>query len=171
MGKQKIMDYISEELSLIEQKIALDFVDYLTNNEMEFVKGDGYWKDKIYYIIRFNTECVCFIAIKDPDDKGNHWTVWSDDMDSIFMKDYPIEHGLKEIAWKHVDDCGNCGSCSGGRHKVIFGKEFEKVCGCTFRIDNPNAEDLQFMKKMVEIRKKYLTTQYKHFQTHYTTKQ
>lgn len=154
MDKRKIEDYINEELSLDHQKIALDFVGYLKDNEMEFVKDNGYWKDKIYYIIKFNTECICFIAIKDPDEKDNHWTVWSDDMDSISLEDYPVEKALKEIAWKHVDGCGNCGSCGGGRHKVIFGKEFEKVCGCTFRIDNPNAEDLLFMKKMVEIRRK-----------------
>lgn len=31
-------------------------------------------------------------------------------------------------------------------------KEFDDICGCTFRIDNPRAEDLLFLKKMVEIR-------------------
>lgn len=75
-------------------------------------------------------------------------------MDSDWLGDYPIENNLKEIAWKHVDSCGNCGSCGGGRKKIIFGKEFASVCGCTFRIDNPNKEDLLFIKKMVEIRKK-----------------
>lgn len=161
MDKRKIEYYISVELSLDDQKIALDFVDYLKNNEMEFVKDNGFWKDKIYYIIKYNTKCVCFIAIKDPDEKDNNWTVWSDDMVSISMKDYPIEKGLKEMAWKHIDGCCNCGSCGGGRHKVIFGKEFDKVCGCTFRIDNPNSEDLQFMKMMVEIRKNEILNQTK----------
>lgn len=154
MDDRKITDYICEELSPDEQKTSLDFVGYLKNSEMEFVKDNGYWKDKIYYIIKFNDECVCFIAIKDPDEEGNRWTVWSDDMDSISPVDYPVENELKETAWKHVDGCGRCGSCGGGRPKVVFGKEFAEVCGCTFRIDNPDAEDLQFMKKMVEIRKK-----------------
>lgn len=54
MDKRKIECYISDELSLDDQKIALDFVDYLKNNEMEFVKDNGYWKDKIYYIIKYN---------------------------------------------------------------------------------------------------------------------
>jgi len=153
MYEREIQNYINEELSLDDQKTALDFVDYLKNNEMEFSKDNGYWKDKIYYIIKYNTECICFIAIKDPDEKDNNWTVWSHDMDSIYTEDYPIEKGLKEIAWKHINGCGNCGSCGDGRHKVIFGKEFDKVCGCIFRIDNPNSEDLQFMKMMVQIRK------------------
>jgi hypothetical protein len=154
MNKRDIIDYVTEELSFEEQGIALDFVYYIKSNEMEFIKDNGYWKDKIYYMIKFNTEFVCFIAIKDPDEKDNHWTVWSDDMESISLEDYPIDKELKEIAWNHVDGCGNCGSCSGGRRKVIFGKEFDKVCGCTFRIDNPTIGYLQFMEKMVEIRKK-----------------
>ena len=121
---------------------------------MQLTKADsGYWKDKIYYLVKFKNEYVCFIAIKDPDDEGNHWTVWSDNMDSGFMEDYPIENVLKEMAWKYVDSCSNCGSCSGGNRKMIFGREFDRVCGCTFRIDNSNQEGLLFMKKMVEIRK------------------
>jgi len=148
-----IADYIVAELSSDEQKIALDFVGFLKSNGLEFVKDEGYWKDKIYYIIKLNDKCVCFIAIKDPDEPGNHWTVWSDDMSSISLADYPIKSELKKIAWSHVDGCGNCGSCAGGKPKIIFGKEFAKVCGCTFRIDNPSAEDLRFMKKMVSIRK------------------
>ena len=75
-------------------------------------------------------------------------------MDSKWLKEISEDEEIKELAWKHVDLCGNCCSCSGGTRKVIFGKEFEKVCGCTFRIDNPNSGDLKFMKIMVQIRKK-----------------
>ena len=63
-----------------------------------------------------------------------------------------MDDETKELAWKYVDHCGHCGSCGGGRHKVIFGKEFNDVCGCTFRIDNPKQEDLKLLKTMVEIR-------------------
>lgn len=148
-----IRDDICKELSFEEQKIALDFVDYLEKEDFDFVKDNGYWKDKIYYLVKFNSECICFIAIKDPEEPENHWTVWSDDMGSKWLEEIPTEKGIKESAWKNVDLCGACGSCGGGRHKVIFGKEFENVCGCTFRIDNPDLEDLIFMKKMVQIKK------------------
>lgn len=154
MDERNIQDYIYEELSFDDQRIAFDFIEYLKENEMEFVKDNGYWKDKIYYLIIFNTKYVCFISIKDPDEKDNHWTIWSDDMDSNWFDKFSIEKRIKEAAWKYIDFCGNCGSCGGGRHKVIFGKEFENVCGCTFRIDNPDTDALLFMKKMVQIRKK-----------------
>ena len=70
------------------------------------------------------------------------------------MEETSVDDEVKELAWKYVDHCGHCGSCGGGRHKVIFGKEFDEVCGCTFRIDNPKEEDLKFLKTMVEIRVK-----------------
>lgn len=154
MGEQKIEDFINQELSLDDQKIALAFVDFLHTNEMKFIKDIGYWKDKIYYYVKFNDKPICFIVINDPDEKENRWTVWSDDMNSEWLEDNEITNEMSEIAWKCIDFCGNCGSCSGGKHKLIFGKEFDNVCGCTFKIDNPSADVLPFIKLMVQIRKK-----------------
>lgn len=153
MSERTLEDYVISELSMEDQRIALNFISYLRNSGMEFVKDKGYWKDKIYYLIKYQEKCVCFIAIKDPDEKENRWTVWSDDIHSDWLGEKQLEEDMKAIAWSHVDTCENCGSCGGGKPKVIFGKEFSRVCGCTFRIDNPSAGDLLFMKKMVEIRK------------------
>ena len=150
-----IEDYVCKELCLDEQKIALDFIGFLKDNQLFFYKDHcDCWKDKIYYWVKLDNECVCFIAIKDPDEKDNHWTVWSDDMGSEWLEKYPVDNETREFAWKHIDHCGSCGSCGGGRHKVIFGKIFDDVCGCTFRIDNPKMDDLHFLKTIVEIRMK-----------------
>ena len=158
MSKQKTEDCIIGELPSNDQKIALDFIEYLKSSGMEFVRDTGdCWKDKIYYWVRYKgnkAKCACFIAISDPDEKDNRWTVWSDDMSSEFLADHPIENELKEIALEHVDICGNCGSCGGGRPKTIFGKKFDRVCGCTFRVDNPGEKELLFLKKLIEIRKR-----------------
>lgn len=148
-----ICDYINENLENNHRIIALDFVNHLNKREMEFIKDNVYWKNKIYYLIKYKNEYVCFIAVKDPDEPDNAWTVWSEDMDSDFLGNYPADKSLKEVAWEHVDKCGNCGSCSGGRQKNIFGKIFDNVCGCTFRFDNPTFDDLSALKKIVEIRK------------------
>ena len=155
-----IKDYIFRELSIEEQEVAIEFVSYLERNNMIFIKDNcDYWKDKIYYWVKYNDKCVCFIAIKNPDEKENHWTVWSDDMSSEWLKYSSKKEEIKEKAWKYVDHCGNCGSCNGGRRKVIFGKEFDDVCGCTFRVDNPASGDLLFLKKMVELRKKEIMSE------------
>ncbi len=146
---------IHRELIPEEQEIALEFVRFLKDNHLEFHKDNGaYWKDKIYYWVKRDEDCVCFIAIKNPNETNNHWTVWSEDMSSEWLENDSVDDEVKESAWKHVDHCGHCGSCAGGRYKVIFGKEFDDVCGCIFRIDNPKYEDLVFLKKMVELRVK-----------------
>lgn len=150
MAKQ-IENYVEENLTDEAQQTALEFINYLRTNEFEFIKDNDYWKDKIYYLIKFRNECVCFIAIKDPDEPKHLWTIWSDD--SKVYEDSSVEEDIKKIAWKYVDHCGNCGSCGGGKTKIVFGKSFEKVCGCTFRVDNPKSSDLPFLKKMVELRK------------------
>lgn len=154
MSKKNIRDYIRNELSEEEQAIAISFTDYLEENKMEFIKDNGYWKGKIYYLINWQGKGVCYIAIKDPEEPNNHWTVWSDDMGSKWLEANDVDNNIKSVAWNHIGHCGNCGSCDGGKPKTVFGKVFDKVCGCTFRIDNPNEDDLEFMKKMVDIRMK-----------------
>lgn len=144
---------IQKELSLEEQEVAMEFIRFLKDNHFSFIKDNGpYWKDKIYYWVKREEDSICFIAIKNPDEENNHWTVWSDDMEAEELEKDCVDNSIKETAWKYVDHCRHCGSCSGGRCKIIFGKEFADVCGCTFRIDNPMYNELSFLKTMVEIR-------------------
>ena len=99
------------------------------------------------YWVKLDDKCVCFIAIADTDEPENFWTVWSDDCKA--HEDASVSDEIKNIGWRWVDLCGNCGSCDGGKEKVIFGKSFPSVCGCTFRIDNAVQTDLLFLKEMV----------------------
>ena len=149
--EKQIENHIEENLPGEAGQTALKFVEFLRLNDMEFIKDNGYWKDKIYYIVEFKGSCVCFIAIRDPDEPENIWTVWSDDSKSYEAPD--VEENIRNIAWKYVDYCGNCGSCNGGKRKTVFGKSFDMVCGCTFRIDNAKPDDLPFLRKMAELRK------------------
>ncbi len=148
-----IEQYIDESLYAEDKIVALELIKYLREKNLDFCKDEGpCWRDKIYYWVKYNNErCVCFIAIKDPEEPDNRWTVWSDDISSGWLENYPIENELKQTAWNHVGKCGSCGSCSGGKPKVIFGKSFPRVCGCTFRIDSPDNVDLRFIKRMVEL--------------------
>lgn len=147
---KKIEDYIREKIGDDMQQAALDFVQFLRANNMVFIKDNGYWKDKIYYSVKYNESYVCFIAVNDPDEPENQWTVWSDDCAAYADSD--VDDSIKQKAWQYVDSCCSCGSCGGGKQKNIFGRYFESVCGCTFRIDNANTDDLPFMRKMVELR-------------------
>ena len=152
MAELNIKDYIRKELPSEAKNIALEFIDFLEKNGIIFYKDNGdCWKNRIYYWCKYNDDCVCFISIKDPDESENLWTVWSDDMKSEWFENCDVDDSIKKLAWKHIDHCGHCGACGGGRHKVVFGHEFDSVCGCTFRVDNPSLEDLSFLKKIVEI--------------------
>lgn len=153
MNERKIEDCVMEELALDEQKVALSFIGFLRAHHFDFIKGSGYWENKIYYLVKLNQECICFISIKNPDEKQNHWTVWSDDMGAEWIADVQLQNDLKQIAWQNVDFCAACGACGGGRPKTIIGKAFDGVCSYTFRFDNPGEHELPFMKKMAEIRK------------------
>lgn len=155
MTKQ-IEAYIEENLFGEMKKTALELVEYLKANDLTFYRDTcDCWRDKIYYWVKFGDECVCFIAIKDHDEPDNLWTIWSDD--SSAYEDASVSDEIKKFGWQYVDHCGNCGSCGGGKEKVIFGKSFPRVCGCTFRIDNATQGDLPFLKTMVDLRMKELT--------------
>lgn len=147
---KQIENYIEENLTGEARQTAMDFVSFLRSNELEFIKDNGYWKDKIYYMLKYKAAYVCFIAINDPDEPENLWTIWSDDSNAY--EDSDVDDCIKSAAWNYVDHCGNCGSCSGGKRKIIFGKSFERVCGCTFRVDNAKASDLPFLEKMIDLR-------------------
>jgi hypothetical protein len=138
------------------QEIALDFATHLRSLKTKFERGGGYWADKNYYVARYNGEAVCFILINGDEINGEPlgWVIWSDDSPHNSYANAPLHTQTKEIAWQHVDICGNCGGCGnpGGSCKMIFGKEFDKVCITTFRFDNPNAEEVECAKKLAEIR-------------------
>ena len=143
--------YIAEHLSGEMKETALAFADFLKEQNLTFYRDTcECWKDKIYYWVKRNGECVCFIAVADPDEPENHWTVWSED--SSCYENADVCGDVRNTGWKYVGHCGNCGSCGGGKEKTIFGKRFPRVCGCTFRIDNAVREDLPFLKTMVNLR-------------------
>lgn len=52
MYEKTIDDFILKELSLDDQKIAFAFLESLRKNDVQFIKEEGYWKDKIYYLIK-----------------------------------------------------------------------------------------------------------------------
>jgi len=154
MTETKIEAYIKKMFIGNDLQNALEFVAFLRENGMIFERGTGYWADKLYWMIKYHNGYVCFILIDN--EKINDWIIWSDDSGSECFTDFSINEHMKKIAWENVDFCGNCGSCehSGGTSKIIFGKNFDKVCITTFKFINPNDENLNCLKELVQIRMK-----------------
>jgi len=149
-AEKTIEAIIAASLSGEQQQTAAAFAAYLRSCGAEFIRDTGYWKDKIYFLVRAAGDYVCYIAIRDPDEPENLWTVWSDDTPS-YETAAPSEE-IAQTAWRYVDRCGHCGSCAGGRPKTVFGRRFDGVCGCTFRIDNAGADTLPFLREMADLR-------------------
>ena len=133
--QEQIEREISKNLTGEMRETALKFTAFLKSHGLMFHRDrSGDWAEKIYYWARSDKNCVCFIAVKDPDEPENAWTVWS------------------EIGLKYVNRCEKCGACGGGRVKTVFGKRISGVCMCTFRVDNADLNGLPFLKTMVELR-------------------
>lgn len=149
--QEQIEREISENLTGEMRETALKFTAFLKSHGLMFHRDrSGDWAEKIYYWVRSDKNCVCFIAVKDPDEPENAWTVWSDDSAAY---EAPLgDAGTSEIGLKYVNRCEKCGACGGGRVKTVFGKRISGVCMCTFRVDNADLNGLPFLKTMAELR-------------------
>lgn len=149
--QEQIEREISENLTGEMREMALKFTAFLKSHGLMFHRDrSGDWAEKIYYWVRSDKNCVCFIAVKDPDEPENAWTVWSDDSAAY---EAPLgDAETSEIGLKYVNRCEKCGACGGGRVKTVFGKRISGVCMCTFRVDNADLNGLPFLKTMVELR-------------------
>lgn len=159
MASKRIEDVINDVLKGDSKKNALDFIDYLRSIEIPIEEeSENYWE------IKFKDECICMMWISGSADLPGPWTIWSAQTPGTWATwgdceyvDFPLDKHIKEIAWKHVNVCGNCGAddCNnvGGLRKNVLGKEFYNLCNSTMAFTDPDAEALDCAKKMVEIRK------------------
>ena len=144
MSKQRIEDTINNVLSGDTLKNALDFAKYLRANELT-VNGAE---------ISYKGEAVCYIHLDAGQEYPSPWTIWSEGDYSCEHKDVQVDDHIKEIAWKHINTCDDCGAgCNPGKRKSIFGKEFDNVCNADMAFYIPNAETLECVKKIIEMRK------------------
>jgi len=146
---KKIEDIINSTLKSNAQKNALDFVAHLQADEsFSFSKDendDGKWW------IKCNNNLVCEIQVKTPDDSHESWDVWVYG-DCIGAHDSPVDESIKEISWKNITLCGDCGAgCAPGRSKTVLGKEFNNVCQSTLAFPSPETDALNCLKKIVTV--------------------
>lgn len=157
MLDQKIENMIGDVLTGDMQKNALKFFSYLIASDMLLERSKGYWADKLYWMVKYEDEYVCFILLNGSEDKAEHegWTIWTDDSGSDCFVDFTPDESMKEIVWNHIDTCARCGGCKhpGGSRKILFGKAFENVCVTAMKFINSDADTLACVKKLVEIRK------------------
>ena len=159
MTEHNLETNIREYLIGEAQQNALDFVSFLSENDVVFERCSGYWENKLYFSITYNNENVCYVLFYSPasaDDSTEPWVVWSDDSDSRWLGDSSaVDEYTKQIIWSHLIICDKSQKCFDGclkGTKTIFGREFNNVCGTVMKFNNPTSVDVECMKRMVELR-------------------
>jgi len=108
-------------------------------------------------MVSYQGKYVCFISINGDTNalEAVGWTVWSDDSGADWFADCLLDERMKETVWANVDLCGRCGGCGnpGGTRRLVLGKMFDNVCITALKFIDPDAEAVECMKKMAEIRK------------------
>jgi len=149
MPKKIIEDVINDVLKDDAKINALDFIAHLRviekSGNISITINDE--KDESGW----NVSNAGFITIAGADDFPGSWGMWVGSDNIIEYSDFQIDEHIKEITWAHVAPCGNCNSeCIHGKRITIFGKDFENVCNLIFV--NPNAETVNCMKKIIDIK-------------------
>ncbi len=155
MNYAEIKDIINETFPTYLKNKTLDFVSYLHNNSMVFERLFGYWKNQFYYAVKYKNESVFYILLSGTGEEKEFapLTIWTDDSGSNCYEnsDFPAE--FKECAYKNIDYCIHCGSCDGGKQKIVFGKGFDNVCRTVMRFTNPTDNEFDLLKVLANIRK------------------
>jgi len=144
-----VEEKIIEVLSGNAQKNALKFISFLRENEILLEannEGDGWAVGGVvgnsmgYMIVNGGAQEL--------------W-LWFNDCD--FETGASVDDELKEFVWAQVSPCGKCHDgwekCGGGT-RVIFGKEFERLCHSPLMFTNFESDKLENIKKLMLILKR-----------------
>ena len=160
----KFEDGLKDFLSSEALKNALDFVDYLKMNKIavEFSGHENVWH------VRYLNKHICVIVFYDNSAKpvcfvdGINkspvpWTIFWGDYDEYEHKDIQVDECFRKFIWTCVHICEKC-PCNNKMEicRTIFGKEYKNLCHCSLAFTNPDAEALEHIKTLLEMRKLYI---------------
>ena len=148
----RLLNHIEENLTGDTQKNALNFVQHLISIGMT-AKGSINDSKFIY-----KGKKVCDTYFGSSSNNPGYpepWNVWTTDDYDKEIESIPIDSHMKEVAWANVHNCDNCGAdwCSPDKRRKIFDRDFDNLCVGVMAFTDPNAEAVECMKEMLEIRK------------------
>jgi len=153
ISRPEIEDIIDNALGGDARENALDFAAFLKANEMTYMR--------VHCEIHYKGQCACYIYLDGDEQAHEHtpwlspWTLWTAGEYTCELDGVPMDGRMKEVAWANVTRCANCNNgCSPGHSETIFGREFANVCNAAMMFRNPDAETLECIKKLVEMRRR-----------------
>ena len=156
MSNRTIEDVIRNVLKSDSQKNALNLVAHLrADNESEDFPISTYHENDNSTWSGFDVAGLGYVVINGLDDFPGPWTMWIGVDNLGEYAEFSIDDHIKEFAWKYISPCGDCGSdhCDKGKRTSVFGKEFENTCQANLMFVNPDADAVEKMKKIIDIRK------------------
>ena len=144
-SKVTFEEFVTQALKGDTQKHALDFA--------AFLRARGMVVEKNHSQVTSNGKVMCYLHIGGEAEMPGPWTIWPNGDFCGIPIGFVFDESMKEIAWAHVNICGSCGGqCAPGSHKTLFGKEFDNVCGAVMAFTDPNAAELECVKKLLEMK-------------------
>ena len=123
---------------------ALEFISFLQENKMNPINtSKNGWKI---------SSKACVVSYIWLDSDAGTLTVLP------FIGEYKhdsLSDDLKEIVWAKKTQGSSCGGCHHCSYKIktIFGKEYTDACARSILFVNPNFNELECIKKLLELRK------------------
>ena len=149
--KRTVEDVLDDKLSGDALKSALDFIAYMRENGMPPAIADDWFQ--------YQGENICTIITgvcesHNMSGKGDNWSIYWANCDVYWGEKDEVDKDLEHYVFRSENPCGKC-PCehSPGIRKTVFGRVYENACYSTLCFDNPNAEELERIKKLAGMRK------------------
>ena len=142
----KFEETITNVLKGSTQKNALDFAAFLKANEMTAEEGQDHGGT-----VTYKGNILAYMHMDGKAEMPGPWTIWPD-VSGTVPEGFELDDEMKEIAWAHINICGSCGGdCAPGSRKSVYGKEFDNVCGALLAFTDPNPNDLECLKSLLQL--------------------
>jgi len=148
--RYKIEDAAAAITNDAERRNLLDFVAWLratklTPSWFRVCLGSHSYS----YNVGYKGSGLCTLNVVFDGQRAGSWYVGfasHNHDESIVLSD----KRLNKAAWDNLGFCHNCGSCMPGRPLIVCGKRFERLCISFLTFNNPKAEEIECLKKILE---------------------
>ena len=141
MSNQAFKGTILNTLTGETQQNALDFASFLDEKGMTADSGQ----------ISCNGQVICYMHMDGKAEMPGPWTLWPSVTGTV-PEGFALSEAMTKIVHEHVNICGDCGSkCAPGSRKMVYGKEFDNVCGALLAFTDPTPDVLACVKKLLEL--------------------